>query len=149
MKVSFGAKLNCPVKKIIRETDPEPLKKALAKNIMLLKTVFENNGIQRYAGNDEYTFTRGKGEKIINFYFNVKEESGKKSKYHIYSGFRNSILGADIFYEMLMFHLCQKYNVEVPFRFESFLDLFCNFVKTQKEIAASGKNCIKPLMPLQ
>lgn len=144
MEVSFGARLICPVKKLIREADSVPLKQALEENINLLGKVFENKYVQAYSGNDVYIFTRGKGDKSVNFYLNVANKSGKNSKYHFYKGFNESRLEKSAFYDALMFHLCQKYNVPSALNFKSCFEDFFNFVKMHQGLAKSGFKFKKP-----
>lgn len=144
MKVSFGARIVCPIKKLVKPTDSDSLKAAIEKNISLLEKCTQAKGLQYYLGEDEYIFSRGKGINDVKFFLKVKEKSGKKASYQFYGGYNDSLLPINSFYEILMAHLCKKFNVPASTNFKSWLKDFCNFVDRQKKIASCGFKFEKP-----
>lgn len=144
MEVSFGARLICPTKKLIKETDSERFKCAVNENIALLEQVFKTKAVQYYSGDDVYTFSRRQKGKQSKFYLSVLDSLSKKTELFLYGGDKDFSPCVNSFYEALMSYLCEKHAVPIPWAFKSWLEVFCNFVERQKALAKVSLFLKKP-----
>ena len=133
MNVVFGKNVICPLKKLIRPADSQDLKDAIVANVDWVERFSELRGVRAYLGEDKYTFSRGKGEKVVKFFLTVEDKAKSKTKHLIYSSPKGGVLPQISFMENMIAHLCENYEMPILPQFRNFFDIFFHFVKNQSK----------------